>query len=170
MVTWSRVALTARQNHNVQCLSFLLAGLISPIFLFSNSWFLELYLSLNQTEMQIVPPPLICSHLFLELAFLRSAIMPRLDLKPCCHLQTSHPSFSSYWVFHAEWPFPPCQSNLSSESRAASCRNKEVRRQLLRKRVFILHLDPKRNKPPVWFQQAHVYRLHLKEQWEHTKP
>lgn len=50
----------------------------------------------------VTPLKLVCSRLFLELAFLRSAIVPRLDLKPCCRLQTSHPSFSSYWVLHAE--------------------------------------------------------------------
>lgn len=110
-----------------QCLSSSAEALISVFLCLQPSWCLDLYLLLNQSEMQIVPL-LLCFRFFPKLAFLWSAIVPCLGLKSCCCLQTSHPSFSSYWVFHAEWPFPPCQSSLGSKSRTTSHWNKEVQR------------------------------------------
>lgn len=68
-------------------------------------------------------------------------------------------------------PFPPCQSNLGSESRAASRRNEEVQRQLLRERgSFFFTLILKETSRLYDFSRRWVYRPHSKEQCEHTEP
>lgn len=150
-VTRSRVALTERESESllvITVFTFLLSCFIplstQRFFCLPPSWFLLVFVvtsamsNWNANELWRFRSR---ARLFSNLAFLLVGHCASFRSQPDCSLQTSLPSSSSYWVCHAGWPFPPCQSSLSSESGAAYCWNKEVQRRLLRKGSAIC-LDP----------------------------
>lgn len=159
-VTWSRVALTARQNHTVPVFIFLLRGFRSPIFFLLCSSILifrvVFVIKLNwnatsdppQTRLLSLVSRISLSSVGHCASFGSQTLLSLADIPPLLLFLLG----IACWVTLS----PPCQSNLGSESRAASRRNEEVQRRLLRKKggLSSSHLDPKRNKPPVWFRQT----------------